>query len=71
MLMQWGTERLEETQIPGFIIASDQGYGLYIKNGFKEVERWEVDLDQWSQLGGNGIYKNVYLTRQPARNTAA
>jgi len=65
MLMKWGTEKLEEMKVPGFIISTDQGYGLYVKHGFREVERWEVDLGRWAQLGGSGPYKNVYLTRIP------
>ena len=66
MLMKWGTDKLEEIKVPGFIVATDQGYGLYIKHGFREVERWEVDMGRWPQWGGNGTYMNVFLTRHPA-----
>lgn len=65
MLMKWGTDKLEEIKVPGFIIATDQGFGLYIKHGFKKVEHWEVDLGQWPQWGEAGAYKNVFLTREP------
>lgn len=71
MLMKWGTDKLEETKVPGFILASEQGYGLYIKHGFHEVDRWEVDMGQWPQLGRSGSYKNVFLTRQPLNGALA
>lgn len=67
MLMEWGTDKLEEMQVPSFIIASSQGYGLYIKHGYKEIERWEIDMGRWSQWGGNGMFKNFFLTRYPAK----
>ena len=67
MLMKWGTDRLEEMQVPSFIIATDQGYGLYIRHGYKEIERWEIDMGRWPQWGWNGMYKNVFLTRYPAK----
>lgn len=63
MLMKWGIEKLEEMQVPGFIVSTDQGYGLYLKHGFKEIERWEVDMSRWPPA--EGMYKNVFLTRMP------
>ena len=67
MLMRWGTDKLEEMQVPSFIISTDQGHGLYIKHGYKEIERWEIDMGRWPQWGGNGMYKNIFLTRYPAK----
>lgn len=70
MLVEWGTDRLEEEmKVPGFIISTDQGFGLYVRHLFRKLERWEVDLGQWPQFGGSGPYKDVYLIRQP--NTAS
>ena len=63
MLMVWGTDKLEEMKVPGFIVSTDQGYGLYLKHGFNENERWETDMSQWPS--GQGMYKNVFLTRMP------
>ena len=64
MLMKWGIDKLEEMKVPGFIVSTDQGFGLYLKHGFKEMERWEVDMGRWPP--GQGMYKNVFLTRTPA-----
>lgn len=69
MLMKWGTDKLEEMQVPSVIIATPQSYGLYIKHGYKEVGRWEIDMGRWPQWGGSGTYKNVFLTRYPAKTT--
>ena len=69
MVMRWGTGKLEEMQVPSFIVSSEQGYGLYMKHGYKEVDRWEVDMGRWPQWGGNGMYMNAFLTRYPAKPT--
>ena len=68
MLMRWGTDKLEEMQVPSFIRSTVQGYGLYKKYGYKEIDRWEIDLGRWPQWGGHGMYKNVFLTRYPAKS---
>lgn len=66
MLLRWGIDKQEEIRVPSFIISTDQGYGLYMKHGYREIERWEIDMGRWPQWGGNGLYKNVFLTRYPA-----
>ena len=67
MLMRWGIDKLEEMQVPSFIISSDQGHWLYMKHGYKEIERWEIDMGRWPQWGEKGMYKNTFLTRYPAK----
>ena len=69
MLMRFGTDKIEEMKVPGFTIATVEGHGLYLKHGFKEVARWEFDLNQWSP--GEGMYKNVFLTKLPSGYTAS
>ena len=64
MVMKWGIEKMEELKVPGFITATDQGYGLYLKHGFKEIDRWETDLSRWPPA--QGTYKNVFMTRMPS-----
>ena len=67
MLMQWGIEKLEEMNVPAFIVSTNQGYGFYLKHGFKEIERWEADMSRWPPA--EGMYKNVFLTRMPSSDT--
>lgn len=73
MLMKWGTDKLEDMKVPGFILSMDQGYGLYLKHGFKhgfkEIERWETDMGRWPP--GQGVYKNVFLTRMQSGHSAS
>lgn len=69
MLMKWGTDKLEEMKVPGFILSTAQGYGLYLKHGFKEIERWETDMSRWPP--GQGMYKNVFLTRMQSGHSAS
>ena len=64
MLMEWGIDKLEEMKVPGFIASTSEGYGLYLKHGFKEIGRWEVDMSRWPP--GEGMYKNVFMTRMPS-----
>ena len=64
MLMEWGIDKLEEMNVPGFIVSTNEGYGLYLKHGFKEIGRWEVDMSRWPP--GEGMYKNAFLTRMPS-----
>lgn len=70
MLMKWGTDKLEEMRWPGIIVSTDQGHGLYVKHGFREVEHWEVDMGQWPQYGGSGMYRKFLLTRFPSEEAA-
>lgn len=60
-LMKWGTEKIEQMKGQSIIIATEEGYGLYVKHGFTEVERMDVDLEQW---GGHGRYTSAILTRE-------
>lgn len=69
MLMKWGIEKLEEMNVAGFIVSSHQGYSLYLKHGFKEIERWEADMSRWPPA--EGMYKNVFMTRIPSGQIAS
>ena len=62
--MKWGTDELERRQLPGIIVASEAGYGLYIKFGFEPQGKWDEDLEKW---GGRGRYMNTVLTRYPTK----
>ncbi len=61
-MMEWGIEELERKHLPSVIIATEAGYGLYLKYGYTLQETWHVDLSKW---GGKGTYMNALLTRYP------
>lgn len=53
-------------EIPTFLIASAEGYGLYKKLGFEDLGTWTIDNDYWSKEiaqheGGLGITGNESL----------
>ena len=62
--MEWGVDELERRQVPGVIVATEAGYGLYVKCGFVVQETWDEDLAKW---GGRGGYMNAVLTRYPKK----
>ena len=68
MLMRWGLAKQKEIKVPGFIHATIQGYGLYIKYGFEQVERFEIDL---TELGGQGSYSSIFLIKDGSLDTAS
>ena len=61
-LIEWGTDELERRQVPSIIVATQAGYGLYMKSGFVTQDTWDEDLSRW---GGSGSYMNAVLTRYP------
>ncbi len=62
MLMKWGIDRLEQMKMPSVVVSTEQGFEFYKKHGYKEVQRWDIDLGRW---GGDGYYKNIILERYP------
>jgi hypothetical protein len=52
MLIRWGLEKAEEMKLPAYLEASKAGKPLYLKHGFKEIDRIEYDL---SKFGGEGV----------------
>ena len=61
-LVQWGTDVADEAHIPCYLSASPNGYPLYKKKGFEDVDLMEIDLSKW----GHGIYRQVFMLR-PAK----
>jgi GNAT superfamily N-acetyltransferase len=43
-LLDWGIERAHANNIPVQTEASPKGLGLYLKNGFEQIGRWNVDV---------------------------
>ena len=60
--MEWGVQESERRQLPSTVVSTQAGYGLYVKHGYEEQERWEADLTNY---GGGGTYFNAILTRYP------
>ncbi|KAH8204219.1 hypothetical protein TruAng_001639 [Truncatella angustata] len=76
-LMSWGTEHADRLGASMWVHASEAGWPLFEKHGFKEVDRLTIDLDEWAvgpppkdgAFGDSekwGQYTFRYGGRQPA-----
>ena len=62
-LMEWGEEEFTKRDVPSVIAATEAGFGLYLKHGYEERQRYYVDL---GKFGGEGRYFNAVLTKFPS-----
>lgn len=62
MLVQWGTDIADKEGIPAYLESSAEGYSLYNKHGFKDIESWDFDLEPWGKSGSSRI---VWMLRPP------
>lgn len=61
-LLQWGTTKADEWQVRIFLEATEEGYPVYVKHGWKPVE--EIHLDR-TQYGGQGQESFMLMIRDP------
>ncbi|KAI0155094.1 acyl-CoA N-acyltransferase [Xylariaceae sp. FL1272] len=47
LLVDWGLAQATKLGLPAYIMASEEGYSLYKKCGFEDVEREVVDCTKW------------------------
>ena len=65
MLVQWGVDKSNESGIPAYLESTEIGSPLYMKFGFKEVDRLTLAMSKWAEFGGQGSYSYVYMVRWP------
>ncbi|KAJ5923286.1 hypothetical protein N7454_008531 [Penicillium verhagenii] len=53
LMVAFGVDEADERGLPAYTEASPEGLGLYLKHGFKEVDRVTVDLEQWGGPKGD------------------
>lgn len=63
-LLQYGLERLEQTDLPAYQFSTPQAAKLYQKFGFKEIDRVVLELKHY---GGreNDVYISPFYYRAP------
>lgn len=54
-LVQWGLDRADREGKTAVLSASPQGFGLYKKLGYKEVDRCNIQLGEY---GGEGEHEH-------------
>jgi GNAT superfamily N-acetyltransferase len=62
MLIKWGCDIAQEHGVPAFLEATPAGLPVYQKSGFREVEKFEIDLEKY---GGVGRRVNVQMIKYP------
>ena len=61
-LLQWGTQRADARNARIYLEATIEGYPLYRKYGWHEVDRLVID---YAQYGGTGQITFVLMMRDP------
>ncbi|KAJ5484189.1 hypothetical protein N7539_005985 [Penicillium diatomitis] len=61
-LLRWGTAKADEKQLRIYLEATEAGYPVYVKHGWKVVE--EVFFDR-EQFGGHGRDRFILMMRDP------
>ncbi|KAL2870391.1 GNAT family N-acetyltransferase [Aspergillus lucknowensis] len=61
-LLRWGMERADREQRRIYLEASTEGFPVYAKLGWKELEKVEVD---YTRLGGKGKQVLTLMVRDP------
>lgn len=64
LLVAFGVHEADKLGLPAYTEASPEGLGLYLKHGFKEVDRVTVDLEQWG--GSKGDFNSYGLLYREA-----
>ncbi|RAQ49720.1 GNAT family acetyltransferase [Aspergillus flavus] len=67
-LLQWGTEQADARNARIYLEATIEGYPLYRKYGWHEVDRIEID---YAQYGGTGQITFIIMMRDPQSSAVA
>lgn len=62
-LVEWGTKKADELDLPAYLEASPSGHPLYLRCGFQDFDIMKFDM---SRYGGNGVYDEVLMLREPS-----
>ena len=63
LLLQWGIQRSEDTGLPVYVQASEQGRRLYHHHGFEDVDTVEFRLVEY---GLEGVESMTEMLRGPS-----
>lgn len=65
LLVRWGIQMSDETRLPCYLQASEQGRRLYAHHGFKDIDTVEFNL---SDYGLEGVEIMTEMLREPSEN---
>jgi GNAT superfamily N-acetyltransferase len=64
LLLQWGIERAVKDRLPVLLYAEPQGYALYKRLGFVDIEGQTISIPL-KEYGGNGEWVIVPMVKEP------
>jgi hypothetical protein len=64
LLLQWGVERAAHDKLPIFLCAEPQGYALYKRHGFVDIEGQTIRIPL-KDYGGEGDWIIVPMVKEP------
>ena len=64
-MIRWALEHLRPDTMPVWLCAQPDGYSLYLKLGWRDVEKVDMDLSKWiSPYQGYGLHRTVCMVRE-------
>lgn len=67
-IIRWAMENLHLDTMPVWLSAQPDGFHLYQKLGWTEIEDVDVDLSEWTGPNrGYGMHRTVCMLREPSR----
>jgi hypothetical protein len=60
--VKWGADEATKLGLPAYLGASEAGRGLYLKHGFVDVDKDEVDMSPW---GLDALHTTWGMVREP------
>ena len=71
MLMEWGTGLADDNGLECWLEGTPDGLRLYRKFGYREVERFGIDLEKWDEGKGKGVFEHIVMVREPWRENGS
>ncbi len=66
-IIRWALQNLHLDAMPTFLNAQPDGYALYKKFGWNDIESVDIDLSRWAGPNkGYGIHRTVCMLREPS-----
>lgn len=62
LLLEWGKKKADELGAKIWLTATPQATPVYEENGWKIVDRYEINLTKY---GGDGLYVRSWMLRKP------
>ena len=62
LLLKWGVKKADELGANIWLTSTPKAASTYERNGWKVMERYEVDL---GRHGGEGLYVRRWMLREP------